>query len=385
MPRPFILGGPAAVPDHPLLPTAEAFRLTGMNTGNILFQEAVRRMTGLDRWASWYAPAEEIDAAGDVGIIPCSNQLGDHQEMGDLADRFRRTRARMVAIGLGAQWGYDMASLPPVGEGTRAWVRLIAERSPSRAPNIALRGRFSQRVMEELGLADRTVILGCPSLFLNPDPRLGRRIAERAAGGTRYIAVAGGHPGWMDRGFGPLEVSLAALAQDSCGSYFVQEPLSAVMLAQGEGHLLDPEELEACRAAIAPDLDAQEFLDWAECHMHSFFDATSWLGFTRRYDCVVGMRIHGVIAALSVGIPALCIAHDSRTRELCETMAVPFVPAHSVLEGIDAEWVADQIQEFDGDAFDANRLRLASRARRFLTDNDLPVSATFSQLAEGRG
>jgi hypothetical protein len=385
MAKPFILGGPAAVPDHPFLPTAEAFRLTGMNTGNLLFQEAVRRITGLSDWASWYVSAAEIDAAGDLGLIPCSNQLGDHEHMGDLAALFGQTRARLVAIGLGAQWGYDMASTPPVSEGTKAWVSLIAERAPSAAPNIALRGRFSQRVMEALGLADRTVILGCPSLFLNPDPTLGRRIAERAAGGTRYIAVAGGHPGWAERGFGTLEASLAVLAQDSCGSYFVQEPLCAIRLAQGEGHLLEPEELEFCRAAIAPDLDDQQLLDWAECHMHAFFDATSWMSFTRRYDCVVGMRIHGVVAALNVGVPAICIAHDSRTRELCETMAVPFVPADSVLDGIDAAWVADKVREFDGAAFDANRLRLASRARRFLADNGLPVSKAFLKLAESRG
>ena len=153
------------------------------------------------------------------------------------------------------------------------------------------------------------------------------------------------------------------------------------MLALGEGHLLDPSELEACRAAVAPDLDDQQLLDWAECHMHAFFDATSWLSFTRRYDCVIGTRIHGVMAALNVGVPALCIAHDSRTRELCDTMAVPFVPVDSILEGIDAQWVTDQMRDFDGDAFDTNRLRLAARARRFLIDNGLPVSAAFAGLA----
>lgn len=42
-------------------------------------------------------------------------------------------------------------------------------------------------------------------------------------------------------------------------------------------------------------------------------------------DFVFGTRIHGSVAALSQGTPCICIAIDSRTKELCEIMHIPFV------------------------------------------------------------
>tara|TARA_A200000159_G_scaffold153546_1_gene165605 strand:- start:1141 stop:2142 length:1002 start_codon:yes stop_codon:yes gene_type:complete len=45
----------------------------------------------------------------------------------------------------------------------------------------------------------------------------------------------------------------------------------------------------------------------------------------KNVDFVFGTRIHGSVAALSQGTPCICIAIDSRTKELCEIMHIPFV------------------------------------------------------------
>ena len=45
----------------------------------------------------------------------------------------------------------------------------------------------------------------------------------------------------------------------------------------------------------------------------------------KKYDFLISTRIHCCIINISLGLPTLCIAHDSRTFELCQTMNIPFI------------------------------------------------------------
>ncbi len=47
-----------------------------------------------------------------------------------------------------------------------------------------------------------------------------------------------------------------------------------------------------------------------------FLDPKAWFAHLANYDFSFGTRIHGNIAALLAGTPALLLAHDSRTLEL---------------------------------------------------------------------
>ena len=49
-----------------------------------------------------------------------------------------------------------------------------------------------------------------------------------------------------------------------------------------------------------------------------FLDPKTWFDHLAQYDFSFGTRIHGNIAALLAGTPALLLAHDSRTLELAE-------------------------------------------------------------------
>ncbi|MNN13899.1 Polysaccharide pyruvyl transferase [compost metagenome] len=94
--------------------------------------------------------------------------------------------------------------------------------------------------------------------------------------------------------------------------------------------------------------------------------------YLRRFDFVVGARIHGVMLAIQAGVPGLCIAHDSRIRELCEKCKIPFVMADDVKNGIT---IADlpHLVEFDGKAFDQNRELIAEQYRTFFQNNGLAI------------
>ena len=85
---------------------------------------------------------------------------------------------------------------------------------------------------------------------------------------------------------------------------------------------------------------------------------------------MIGTRIHGVMLALQAGVPALCIAHDSRTLELCKVMHVPYVLWKEVIDGVQREDLIRMLN-FDPDAFDKNRLNLSLAYSDFLMRNNI--------------
>jgi hypothetical protein len=86
----------------------------------------------------------------------------------------------------------------------------------------------------------------------------------------------------------------------------------------------NPEKITRCleEAYEAPIATVTDYL---RNHGHVFFTVKEWLDYYRTKRFVLGTRIHGTIAAVLSGTPALLIVHDSRTLELAKTMNVPFI------------------------------------------------------------
>lgn len=364
----FILGLEKTIPKSPFLPTKTLYDLVGHNTGNLAFHYAIdSHLGGGLATIDWGAPGEQIDRKGGVAILPCANQLGAHADYGNLAGKFANLESRLVAIGLGAQGGTD-GKIPEVPKGSLEWVRAISQRAPTSEPNIAVRGPFTLEVLAHHGLAESAVVLGCPTLFINSDVKLGAAIANNVRE-PRRIAVTSGHQRWKH--LAAIEASLVSMVCATGGSYVGQSPLEMVSLTRGEASRMDAAALAECRDYAAPGMDLDEFIRWSERHCHVFFDVSAWMEHYRRFDFVVGTRIHGVMLALQAGVPAMCIAHDSRTLELCRTMMVPHVLAKDVVaRGLTRKSLL-QLFQFDPDAFDRNRKELCRGYIRFLSSNGL--------------
>jgi hypothetical protein len=375
--KPFLFGPAPSVDDSALLETVRAYQLVGDNTGNLAFCYAINRILGGNLPSKlWHAAPEDIDRTGSVGVLTLANQLGPHADLGVLVDGFRQLKCRLVGVGLGAQAG-NLQQEVEIPEGTLNWVRAIQDHAPTQAPNISVRGEFSRRALERYGLADKVVALGCPTLFISPEVGLGTKIAERFNGEPRNIAVTAGHQRWSH--LSRIEASLVQLMNTNKGAYICQSPLEMVKLGRGEGRTLPREVRDMCRNYACPHMTDEEFVTWSEQHAYSFFSAAGWLEFTRRFDFVIGTRIHGVMLALQAGVPALCIAHDSRTKELCETMKVPHVAASQVSGGIRRDDIP-RLFQFDPDEFDANRAMLAGKYHEFFENNCLAPAPYLKAL-----
>jgi hypothetical protein len=376
--KPFILGLKPGVSNSAFLEIETINELIGRNTGNLAYHHAIDiQLGGNLKSLYWHASLTEINQAGEIAILPCSNQLGSHVDMNSLALTWQKINLPIVAIGLGAQSDINN-TIPELSPGTLNWVRMIADHAPGSAPNIALRGEFSLEVLHHYGLDEKATVLGCPTFFLNPDPELGKKIEKRLDNPGR-IAVVAGNIWWNE--YSEIERSLVKLAMDSKGGYIGQGSVEMLELLRGDQASLLSENLKLCRDYSAPQMELPQFAEWIRVYGNVFFDIPAWMEYYRRYDFVVGMRIHGIMLALQAGLPALCIVHDSRTLELCKTMMVPHVLAKDVLNGIEKHQL-QELFDFDGAAFDRNRLILAKRYVDFLNANFIRCEDWLTKLAK---
>jgi hypothetical protein len=356
MPRVAILGCSPYIYEYWRKSTHELFAEVGGNTGNIAFEYAIaKNITDPIIFVNWGVNRRELREKADIIVLPLSNQLGAHMDLGDLADELEAYGLPVIGLGLGAQAAEDERSIT-LTPGTERWLRTLAGLAPGKAPNIGLRGAFTLAQIDRLGLGDRCAIMGCPSNFINLVQPIEAELARRYTEIPVRIAVNGGIP-YIPK-LRNLEVALARLVDDQ-GAYIVQHDLEMVQLARNEFHLMAPDILQQCHDYIMPDVLKETFLRWCRAHAFAFFDARAWMDFLRRFDFVLGTRFHGAMLAIQAGVPAACIAHDSRTLELCQTMAIPVAPHGEIALPFDRKTLPD-LFPFDAAAFAERRKTLGA-------------------------
>ena len=150
-------------------------------------------------------------------------------------------------------------------------------------------------------------------------------------------------------------------------------------LARGKASSSSKAVLLKIKAYICPTLSPDAFIRWAGTYARSFYNIPDWIAYLRQFDFVVGTRIHGIVLALQAEVPALCIAHDSRTLELCETMRIPYMASTDMATGITQEDIP-QLFNFYPEEFDLNRAKLARSYVRFLRNNGLEPASFLAEL-----
>ena len=343
--------------EESFLQTSEAlFRASGDNLGNFAFVEALwRHLQPNVVLLPWHVPVQQARETCDLLVLAAANQLGPHNDLGGFATHLEAIGLPLVVVGLGAQ-APNMAAAVQLNAGVERWARVLGALAPTPKPNIGVRGAFTRRVLEKLGLGDRVVITGCPSNFLNDRAdfyTLLKRNFERRR--IDRLCVAAGSPNFAATR--ELERRLASLVEATGGLYVAQADLDMVRFARGESARIGPAEAEAIRQLLMPERTPAALQLWRQRHAAAFTDATSWLEAMRAFDFVVGARFHGVMLGLQAGAPGGVVAHDSRTLEMCQTMGVPARLANDIPSGFG---LADLYEMFplDVPAFAATRERL---------------------------
>ncbi|MGV9449900.1 polysaccharide pyruvyl transferase family protein [Streptomyces sp. NPDC003635] len=340
--------------------------LIGTNTGNLLFSDSAHKMlttpdtevtsNGI-RTNHSAERAAEINEQYDVFVVPLANAFRPQFQasLDRLSTLIEQLTIPVVVFGCGAQTtdDYATAELKPMEASVKRFLKAVLDRSAS----IGVRGELTARYLRDHGApADSVDIMGCPSMFLYGDTFPAIRATEITADSRLAINLS---PNAIP--VGPISgIAQYAHAHYPNLTYYAQNLVDAELLLWGdttpESGFEDAFPLQLSHPLLR------------ENKVRMPLDPATWIDELRGYDFAYGTRIHGNIAALLAGTPAVVLTHDSRTLELCRYFDIP----HRQLSGLSAETdPRDLYEAADWSAMIKGHGERFERITAFLTRNGL--------------
>ncbi|WP_167958655.1 polysaccharide pyruvyl transferase family protein [Anaerosporobacter faecicola] len=290
-------------------------RAIGENTGNLLFANAVRKQVQFN--SEIYLNEKEISSNIDNTtnmVIPLANFIRQDKEgILPMCEKQLLVNPNAVTlIGLGAQ-NSALCNTPKelvriLDPDKIRFLKEISERSVS----IGVRGEFTASCLEEMGIHNIRVI-GCPSLFFELDGRF--KMNKQPTPEQTVFCITGGNI---------MESRITEFAIRNHAKWVMQMGMECNEFL--DNPITIPETMpQGCFPGI--QLDHETIREYQKENAHIFFNLDDWDAYLKKnqFTFSFGSRFHGNIAALRNGIPALFIVHDSRTRELVETLRLPYI------------------------------------------------------------
>ncbi|CAN5412754.1 polysaccharide pyruvyl transferase family protein [soil metagenome] len=336
------------------------------NAGNYLFQHAIWKAlatpdfelvsngTLSERDAPQAGDAARINEEFDSFVIPLANAFRPEfaQRLDNLTELLQDVTIPVTVIGVGAQTGLGLETeeLASIADTVKAFVGAVLDRSAS----IGVRGEFTKTYLKSLGFPDESIdIIGCPSLFLHgPDLHIDKpditidassRLALNLTPEVRGIA----------------EFAHAQIERYPLLEYVGQDAHDLRLLLWGVPSPVNTDE------RMPLHLGHQLY---QEDRIRLFLDTWTWYDYLAAKDFTYGTRFHGNVAGLLARKPAMLLAHDSRTLELADYHAMPYVRAPQLSAEVDA---AALYEATDLAPFNAAMKDRFGRYTSFLEKNDL--------------
>lgn len=255
----------------------------------------------------------------------------------------------------GIKHGGRIETSPESFNFTHNALRALKQLQDKKLP-VTMRGDFTWRAAKRAGF-EYGISLGCPSLMLNPAPNAGELLAKK------YDA--------LKKRIGDRTLKIAINVKNECNGFpkifekILQDYPNAVVFAQHKNEALDLPKIGV--------LDNR---------VRGFIDVEEWQKAISDFDVSIGVRIHGNMLALSVGVPAFVIATDHRVLELVERMKLPYTTSfdEKLVAGLDVAKLVTSYP-FDAKVFDQNRCETAQVYEGLLPRYGIPVSPHVKRIA----
>lgn len=367
------------VPGVVFMDTSEAMRRVGNNCGNLVFQFAVDRMIGdptkvVGEDIPW-AP-EKIKEECCVVAVPSANFLREGFDFSPFVSFLERTELPLMFLGLGAQADTFEQTSFTFHSSILRLIDLIKERSCQ----VSVRGEFTARVLAEYGVTN-VVVTGCPSNFINLSPKLPDVIASKLQQPLESFIAHADEPWPQNQIKRDIERRLVDWTRNAHGVMVQQSVPAEIEYLRRNNFLagdLDYNEFEGKLAqALMPDCHISSFREFVLTKLRNYFSVDQWMEDSAKFDFSVGLRLHGNMVAWQAGTPALWVNHDSRTRELAETMALPTISARKFVEECLSPHDARDRIDFDKSAYEKRRAVLGKAFLSVLRKHAVSASQEF--------
>jgi hypothetical protein len=229
----------------------------------------------------------------------------------------------IVPFGLGAQAENMDINKVSIPQEAVNWLQCLG----SKCASISVRGKFTKSVIEKYSGVSNIRVTGCPSFFTNPhvfNVLRNKKEGKPAYSGTRFT--------------NPLERSMFQNAV--AGDTFFIEPVSKInhrYFLNVCNHGVDNAEIPYFFKPIIEDgkgnIKIKEFAAYFQKNYKLFRSIDEWFNFNHELvSFTYGTRFHVNMASLLSGCPALWITHDSRTKELVDTLHLPSIALEQAAE-----------------------------------------------------
>lgn len=330
----------------------------GGNTGNIVWFESVRRSIKYESVGVY----PDSDAEITNIVIPMANQIhaADHSLESWITYLEAYKKCRVTMIGLGAQLTAELNTPKKLVAALSYEQKNSLKELASRAESIGIRGSITAECLDLMGVKNYRVI-GCPSFYLScmDDTR-----DDKAASADR-LCVSWGSVDYVK------EQHIREFFRHNAkeGDVLLLQAMDDFPRTLYEGARLEERHIKR----LYPDMNINplEIESYIKTRGHMFFDWDTWQEFlkTGQFTLSVGCRFHGNMMSYLAGIPALWIVHDSRTRELCEAMALPCLELEQAVKMKERAQFAERCVY--GGEFYRNKEKMHQTYRAFLKENGI--------------
>lgn len=306
------------------------------NSGNLLFYEGVVRAIyreDLQLEPFFYedvdrliASAQTVNEEYEAVIIPLANAFRKSymQPLRSLTRFIRAVKIPCYVIGVGIQANKteELAAGRSFDRDVKAFVDAVLEKSPM----LGLRGEYTAEYLKNLGYAEERHyrVIGCPSAYIRgPEPAECRAKdfvdIHKASFHSKSELPADAHT-WIESGLRTMQQQAECIFVPQILYEFWQ-----MYFGYRRGRRM---------RSLAPGyypMDKKHPL-YKNGQMRGFLSARDWIAHMQEVDLAFGSRIHGSMAAVNAGTPAIVLAADLRIEELARYHGIPFVPRAEAAE-----------------------------------------------------
>lgn len=199
----------------------------------------------------------------------------------------------ILVAGLGANSlnGYDTKFYEQLDRELVDFLKFLSD----HCEEIGVRGYFTQEVLHKLGV-DNTCVIGCPSYY--------------ETGRNRVVVK----PEWNDN----------IIIGTSSANYMLLTQSSSIFLQDMSSY--DGPIIEGICYGAAHKMNSDIIRRIEDRKYKVYSSISSWKKELSKCDFFIGQRVHGGMVALNSGVPSVVMNKDSRAREMCEFMNIPYLP-----------------------------------------------------------
>lgn len=274
----------------------------------------------------------------------------NHQIYEGLADFFKKIKIPIVVFSLGSNFfdGKYKDLHNRVSKDLINMLRVLSDKTSS----FGVRGNYTLEVLNNLKITNAKVI-GCPSYF-----ETGRdRIIHKKNNSSDLKIVAGGY---FENN---LTKDIHYILQDE--KLFIKAikfPTERILPSDFEG--FDPNNSHY-RVLLEAYIDKR---------VSVFSDIDKWKEFDKNFDFYIGTRVHGAIAAINSGLPAIITNKDGRAEEMSNLFGIDW-------RDIDLNASPRELyQSINVDKMNNSYNGLYDNFIEWLGDNDLNIDTKLSDI-----